>query len=515
MDKSLIIEKIAKHFGVQDSEQKLFFEIFLRKCSEAMDVGESIQIGEIGRLEYRKAPDEENADMMTVITDENEFAFDIPEEDKEVHSIDSYFSISIGKPVIPLRENDDSEFFIPHSGNEMKRMFELKVGRFIEDARKQQTETETEESELDFSDNLPGVDFSFKNWKSSSDSEEKIIEQEGTESNLSELQAEENNLAEETEVEDHVEEEKVNDFAEEPEQISEVKESQLEEVTPEIVEIPKAVEDLAEEIKGEHVNDEFKPDVEQEEKFEVDSPGEESTEDIEEEIESIDEQSPEEEKYLEDDSAFTREENNVDNQIVLNAADKKDERSGNNRKKSYAGFIFVIVLLAVSGVVIYFSSYNNQNKIVEQNVSPRQFALTINRTYEIPVTYPYTKGMLGGSYNAIDEEILNESGKEEIVPAANPNKTVSTKDNSGSIQIRSPLPASRVKGYIYKYENMYAVQVSSWKSKSIAMSEAKKFLDAGYNAFIEQTELSDKGIYYRVRVGGFSSLEEAENFLNK
>ena len=62
---------------------------------------------------------------------------------------------------------------------------------------------------------------------------------------------------------------------------------------------------------------------------------------------------------------------------------------------------------------------------------------------------------------------------------------------------------------------MYAVQVSSWKTKSIAMSEAKKYLDSGYDTFIEQTELNDKGTYYRVRVGGFKTLEEAENFLKK
>ena len=523
MDKSLIIEKIAKHFGIQDSEQKFFFEIFLRKCSEALNAGESLLIGEIGKIEYRKVLKDENADMMAIITDEDEFVFDIPEEDKEVQSIDSYFSISIGKPVIPLRENDDSEFFIPHSGNEMKRMFELKVARFIEDSKKQETEKEVEESELDFSDNIPDINFSFKNWKSSSDSdselaEEKIDEEEKTENNLSEIQIEENNLAEEANVEDHIEEETVSDFAEEiPEQISEEKESQLEEVTPEIVEVPKAVEEIKEEIKGEHIEDELEPDVEQDDNFEAGFPGEESSEEMEDELESSDGQLVDEVEDSQSDSFSVPEDTSVDdNQMVLDAAEEKDKRTGNHRKKSYVGFIFVIVLLAVSGAVIYFSSYNNQNKaVVEQNNFPKQFAVTVERTYEIPVTYPYTKGMLGEPYNAIGEEILNESGKEEIVPAANINETLSSKDNSGNIEIRSPLPASRIKGYIYKYANMYAVQVSSWKSKSIAISEAKKFLDAGYDAFIEQTELNDKGTYYRVRIGGFNSLEEAENFLNK
>ena len=522
MDKSLIIEKIAKHFGIQDSEQKFFFEIFLRKCSEALDAGESLQIGEMGKIEHRKALHEENAYMMVVITDEDEFVFDIPDEDKEVQSIDSYFSISIGKPVIPLRENDDSEFFIPHSGNEMKRMFELKVGRFIEDSKKQETETEVEESELDFSDNIPDVNFSFKNWKSSSDSnsesaEEKIDEEEKTENDLSEIQIEENNLAEENNVEDHIEEETVGDFAEEiSDQITGEKESQLEEITPEIVEVPKAVKEITEVIKDQQTEDELEPAGEQDDNFEAGFSGEESSEEMEDELEGSDEQLVDEVEDSQSDSFSVPEETGVDdNQMVLDAAEEKNESSGNHRKKSYVGFIFVIVLLAVSGAVIYFSSYNNPNNAVVEQNSPKQFAVTIDRTFEIPVTYPYTKGMLGEPYNAIDEEILNGSGKEEIVSASNANETVSPKDNSGNIEIKSPLPASRVKGYIYKYANMYAVQVSSWKSKSIAISEAKKFLDAGYDAFIEQTELNDKGIYYRVRVGGFNSLEEAENFLNK
>jgi cell division septation protein DedD len=47
----------------------------------------------------------------------------------------------------------------------------------------------------------------------------------------------------------------------------------------------------------------------------------------------------------------------------------------------------------------------------------------------------------------------------------------------------------------------------------IAVSETQKYLNAGYNAFIEQTLLEGEA-YYRVRVGGFKSLDEVEKFLN-
>ncbi len=526
MDKSQLIEKIAKHFDVQDSEQKLFFEIFLRKCSKTLDAGESVPVGEIGRIEYRQTQNKENVDMMAVITDEDEFLFDIPEEEKEIQSIDSYFSISIGKPVIPLRENDDSEFLIPHSRNEMKRMFELKVRRFIEDSKKQEPQAETEESDLDFSDNIPGINFSFKNWKSSTDTESELnedkIEEEKTENDLSEIQTGEDYLVEETNVEDDIEEQTVSDLAENiPDEIPEETESQLKEIVPEIEEIPRAVEELTEAIKNENIENELKPDAEQiesSESFEEELLDEQVKE-TEKELENSDE-TFNEEKYFGTESV-SEEENEDDKQMVIDAVKKveeKDIKLQNYKKKSYGGFIFAVVVLVIIGVVIFFSYYlTNANKtIVQKSGTPKQFAVTVERTYDIPVTYPYSKRMLGEAYNAINISILSKPKEEEIVPTPNNDEIVSSgSDNSGNMEIRKPLPARRVKGYIYKYENMYAVQVSSWKTKSIALLEAQKFLDAGYNAFIEQTELNDKGTYYRVRVGGFNSLEEAENFLKK
>src|SRR3972149_275482 len=279
MDKSILIEKIARHFGVPDSEQKLFFEIFLRKCSEELDPGEPVKIGEIGKLEYRKARSEQDEDTIAIITNEEDnFVFGIPEEDKEIYSIDSYFSISIGKPVIPLKGNEDSEFFIPHSGNEMKRMFELKVGRFIEDARK--SESEVEESALDLTDDVSHINFSFKNWKSSSDGgsdslEEEIDEQKEMGNNISELQDEENQLVKEPDVE---------------EQIQEETETQLEEITPEIVEVPQSVEEIKEKTedeisKDENIEEKLKSDLEQSELSEADLTEDEPSDDLVEEDE--------------------------------------------------------------------------------------------------------------------------------------------------------------------------------------------------------------------------------------
>ncbi|WP_337871979.1 OmpA family protein [Ignavibacterium sp.] len=56
----------------------------------------------------------------------------------------------------------------------------------------------------------------------------------------------------------------------------------------------------------------------------------------------------------------------------------------------------------------------------------------------------------------------------------------------------------------------YCVQVSSWRNKEKANSEVKKLNEQGYNAFTIEANLPElDGVWYRVRVGYFDSLDEA------
>lgn len=56
----------------------------------------------------------------------------------------------------------------------------------------------------------------------------------------------------------------------------------------------------------------------------------------------------------------------------------------------------------------------------------------------------------------------------------------------------------------------YCIQTSSWRNKFKAESEVQKLKSQGYNAFIVEANLPElDGIWYRVRVGFFDSLDEA------
>lgn len=69
---------------------------------------------------------------------------------------------------------------------------------------------------------------------------------------------------------------------------------------------------------------------------------------------------------------------------------------------------------------------------------------------------------------------------------------------------------------IFSDGKVFTVQVSSWREKSKAESQISKLKAAGYNAFLLEADLPElDGIWYRVRVGFFSSLTEAQGVREK
>lgn len=60
-------------------------------------------------------------------------------------------------------------------------------------------------------------------------------------------------------------------------------------------------------------------------------------------------------------------------------------------------------------------------------------------------------------------------------------------------------------------DGQFTVQISAWRSSINAKREVERFQRAGYNAFVERADIPSKGgLWYRVRVGQFSTRAEAE-----
>jgi cell division protein FtsN len=56
----------------------------------------------------------------------------------------------------------------------------------------------------------------------------------------------------------------------------------------------------------------------------------------------------------------------------------------------------------------------------------------------------------------------------------------------------------------------FSVHAGSYQTDVLAESEAQRFNKLGLNAYVEKTDLGDKGIWYRVKIGRFNSREEGK-----
>ncbi len=69
---------------------------------------------------------------------------------------------------------------------------------------------------------------------------------------------------------------------------------------------------------------------------------------------------------------------------------------------------------------------------------------------------------------------------------------------------------------IFTDGNLYTAQISAWKTKEKANSQADKLVGKGYNAFVEEKFIQKfDRTWYRVRVGFFNTFKEADDIAKK
>lgn len=153
MTKAELIRKITKRAGIPDSEAKVFFEIFLKKASELLTPGQAVLLKGFGHFQYRKGKIKTHStedgghnaiyvDLMVYYPSKQfeqeiteNLIFNVPaiQQINNFNPVDAYFSLSIGKPVIPLKGVKSVDFFIPLTGMELRSLVETKVEKLVND----------------------------------------------------------------------------------------------------------------------------------------------------------------------------------------------------------------------------------------------------------------------------------------------------------------------------------------------------------------------------------------------
>ena len=125
-----LINITAKKADIRESDAKFFFELFIKRLSDKMKPGESVKFSDVGFFHLRTAKKNEGSkednkagsekvknyvilfseklEQMDDLEHNNIFNIhDIPEGEHD--EIDSYFSLSVGKPVLPVEGIPDGE----------------------------------------------------------------------------------------------------------------------------------------------------------------------------------------------------------------------------------------------------------------------------------------------------------------------------------------------------------------------------------------------------------------------
>lgn len=104
-----------------------------------------------------------------------------------------------------------------------------------------------------------------------------------------------------------------------------------------------------------------------------------------------------------------------------------------------------------------------------------------------------------------------QTGKAAAQTPANQQRQQSA---SGTPQVIEDPADKLISDDIYYNGKKYSVQISSWKSRNIALTEADKLLKSGYkNTYVLKAFVPKfNSTYYRVRIGGFNTADEARKF---
>lgn len=175
----------------------------------------------------------------------------------------------------------------------------------------------------------------------------------------------------------------------------------------------------------------------------------------------------------------------------------------------------------------------NKNQNIQQqvsNFSNSNNELTVDEYSDFPISATPPKPIKSGNEINVQQlipqtkkietktitptEIRNDKSKIDL----NKNQAKEQKvqlENKNVAKVNSQNEI-RLGNMIFYDGKNYSFQISSWKNKSLAEIEVNRLRSLGFNAFLTEAYLPQKGgMWYRIRIGYFNSEQEAIEFMKK
>jgi len=477
-----LITKFSRLIGIPETEARLSFEILALQIAQKLSFGDQIEIESIGYFSFKKvklnaSSDDQHQRLIIFSTDrisqsnKDILLFFLPAySKKDFPQIDSYLNLSFGKPLIPLDRISENEFILPSSSNEMISLIESKVEKLIsESAIFQNSETINQEFFLQ-------------------SEEEKIL--------LEVPKVDEPSIS--------IEETKSEEESESPAAGKE--------------KVPIKIFDDFELVGSDTAYLEDLTGTDQADKWIFNDLA------LKKEIEDQDENVENKEGYTEVRDKSLKLMMSKNKSIEENVRNREAEIPVQKPRMSLLRrlvFTVLTIIILTSAAVGVYLNYDQIKKLISQYIGDKPKVTEVKkivapkiilRTSEIPASFSYDKSepvMSAVNDSMIINPTVFNLGQDLIESGTSKNEiSINGSKESGGTLLK-------VGDNIYKKNSEYIVQVSSWKSKLKAETEMKKLVDKGYNASLMEYTSASIGKYYRVRVGGFKSLHEVNNFLNK
>jgi cell division septation protein DedD len=152
------------------------------------------------------------------------------------------------------------------------------------------------------------------------------------------------------------------------------------------------------------------------------------------------------------------------------------------------------------------NSYNLLKKKIDEELKKTSSNNEIKKEVKSPV-----KDSINNNTNLEKKEILPSS---EGAYYAN-NDIESENKKTANVQKKELNNVVDSKAMEDVYRGTWTIQLSSHKNLKDAKIFSNNFKVRGYNPIINQVDLGDKGVWYRVSIGSFSTLVEAKNYVIK
>lgn len=630
-------KKTAEVLGVSSSEKELAFEILITKVAAVLTEDLTLKIPRIGFFQLREN-DNENSLIFSPLSEDFTketrtlyLTIELPKTSQPEHENDSgVFSISVGKPLLPLTEEVDKNIELETSYAILRKSIEERVNEIIADSEhlpsfniwddyyaslnkpEQEEQDKLQLSELtddiEFKEDLIAEDITNNLLNQDTDNKiDKPVElDEASQEELSpttlledyiphievpEVSVQTERSEDET-VSENIEEVKSNITPEETptiideistgEQVDDIIESINEiESKKEEIELPEDIDididESDEDFLGlkkqveENIDwnwgDELKEEIEQikstpkKTTFEFKDAEEENDEKadlgknifkstkplstdyftklettIKKEIEETEKDfqymeysgHPPKYEFVEDapapeyQSAITQQQYFDNFQTPSEPSSYEEYHKGDDK---YFGKTFLLLFsgfVIISSIVIYFlmSGKKTDNEANEPVGSAVDTTIYNQQDQPIDTTQTLTEDI--SDFPRVASVPINDQGGNKIKstpaqPNTEPPKTnVPARTNQTGDLYKTLQTDTHVGRTIYFDGTGFNVQVSSWRNKGKAEDEVKRFRGRGFEAFLVEANLPQKGgVWYRVRIGNFKSSAEAEQFLVK